>query len=243
VLQRKIKAAQDVAETYFRPGAHSSDTTGAEGESSFPRFVVLFGEFFTWKTDKTVMDTLTRDTRRRTYQNVIGAQPPLGEDGQTLRTEVTSSNNGPNQHRATRNLAATPLPNARQVRQRTISPTPSIRRGHSNGNGPSEPSFASMMMMMMQTVSRPPPAPVPTLSSVMEDIRAARQMRSDALREGDAVLLRMADLAMRTADQAMRTASAELARLELLNSQDANGTAVGNDDVGDGIDVNESDGE
>jgi hypothetical protein len=50
------------------------------------------------------VDQNNRDTRRVTGQSIVGAQPPLGEGGQMLRTEITHLNRPDLQHLASRTI-------------------------------------------------------------------------------------------------------------------------------------------
>jgi hypothetical protein len=52
-------------------------------------------EYFRWKDEcpnKKTTDQRNRNVRRITGQSIIGAQGPLGEPGQMLRTEITRLN-------------------------------------------------------------------------------------------------------------------------------------------------------
>ena len=94
--KRLAKAEKKAHDMYFADGVHSCDPTGVESEDSIPNFVKLYEEFFIWKANNVRassrngrLDTTFRDTRRIRAQSYIGAQAPLGIQGQELCTEVT----------------------------------------------------------------------------------------------------------------------------------------------------------
>ncbi len=51
-----------------------------------------------------VVDHNTRDARQMTGQSIVGVQPPLGEDGQMLRMEITRLNRSDVQHLVSRTI-------------------------------------------------------------------------------------------------------------------------------------------
>jgi hypothetical protein len=148
------KAEAVVCDKYYKPGVHSDDTTSASGEGDHPLHVRLFLDYFRWKdenpSNRRTNDNNNRDVRRMTGQSFIGAQPPLGENGQVLRTEITRLNAPQLEHLATRSIgiertASTVttaadtvdqlalVSNNTRVRSRSTTPPPP-RRVRSNNN-------------------------------------------------------------------------------------------------------------
>ncbi len=102
------KAEAVVCDKYYKPGVHGDDATGAHGEGDHPLHVRFFLDYFRWKDEnpnnRRATDHNNCDVCQMMGLSFIGVQPPLGENGQVLRTEITRLNAPEFEHFASRSI-------------------------------------------------------------------------------------------------------------------------------------------
>jgi len=190
-----------VQDFFFAPGVHSRDPTGPETESDIPTYAKLFDEYFQWKSSNTATsgngrpDRQLRDERRMRAQSFVGAQAPLGTQGQTLRTEVTQANRNSVQHLASASLGP-------EIRERSRSLVPPVagmatRRPPRNTRSPvNVPVHSDLFAQtdtnglgsIITTVMQNLHPPTNEVASNIESILRLRDMRDKAKPDQDFIL-------------------------------------------------------
>jgi hypothetical protein len=215
------KTESIITEKYYRPGVHSDDTTGAHGENDHPLHVRLFLEYIRWKEEnpavRRTVDHNTRDARRITGQSIVGAQPPLGEEGQMLRTEITRLNRSDLQHLASRtigeeiigNVSGNEVPSSNNINQeenrlalvgtnrarpRSLTPPPPRRvRSNISSNADNHNVTMNNMATSFLHVAR---SFAPSYDSMLASFQAAQAMYEQAQQDGNEIVQSFAEETM-----------------------------------------------